>query len=132
MRIVFDDAQMGQLKHLMTAFVMNRLTAGVLKHISPYDYGMHRVNKQMLKERLSSFLDDYGFEIGKDVHHKNGIGNNSRYPVYYRADHDEKQQVGYVNLNSDLYSSIYMYLTDYNDEKVGRTCVVSPNSATIK
>ena len=131
MRIVFDDEQMEQLKNLMTAFAVIGLTAGVLKHISPYDHGMHRVDKQKLKERLNSFLDDYGFEIGKDVYHTNGIGNNCRYPVYFRANHNEMQQVGYVNLNSDMYSSIYMYLSNYNDEKVGRSYQVSPNGVSL-
>lgn len=119
MRIVYDDAQLSNLVDLVKNIVNETMKTEVqVKPFTEYDYGTYRVKEQLVKKHMNRVFAYSGFEIGNDVYHANGIGNNNRYPVYYNAP-EEKQQVGYINLIDDMYGSVYVYVTDYNQKKHG-------------
>lgn len=130
MRIVYDDTHIGELHELVSDFLTITLRGAKLDRIVKYDYGMNRVQRADLKKMLNDHLAGYGFEIGKDVHHANGIGNNCRYPVYYHSGNEEMQQCGYISFNTDMYSSVYVYVSDYNDKKYAASFKVSPSGVT--
>lgn len=73
-----------------------------------------------LQESLNKFLDSRKMSIGDTVTHAHGIGNNCRYPVYYRPESvDELQQCGSINLNTGLYGEGYVSCADYNGHLIG-------------
>lgn len=130
MRIVYDDTYIGELHELVSDFLTIMLRGEKLQRVVKWDYGMYRVQSADLKKRLNDYLTGYGFEIGKDVHHANGIGNSCRYPVYYHSGNEEMQQSGYISFNTDMYSSVYVYVSDYNDKKYATSFRVSPSGVT--
>lgn len=129
MRIVYDDTQFKSFIDLFVKFIDEQL---YIKDIVRYDYGMNRVQRGLFKEQFNNFLSDFYMEIGKDVYHRGGIGNNCRYPVFYYEEANEIQQMGYINLNTDMYSGMYVYFTDYNDNRVGVLWEVTPRGVTVK
>ena len=130
MRIVYDDARLGELHELVSEFLTITLRGARLERVVKYDYGMKRVQRPDLKKMLNDHIGGYGFEIGNDVHRANGIGNNCRYPVYFHSGDGEMQQCGYISFNTDMYSSVYVYVSDYNDKKYAASFKVSPSGVT--
>lgn len=130
MRIVYDDTHIRELYELVSDFLTITLRGENLQRIVKRDYSMDRVQSADLKNMLNNHLGSYSFEIGDDVYHANGIGNNCRHPVYYHSAQGEMQQCGYINFNTDMYSSVYVYVSDYNDKKFAASFKVSPCGVT--
>lgn len=129
MRIVYDDAMQDKFCEIVNNVMLNlRMN---IKPVVRYDYGMNRVQKNLVKERLNWVLEDYDMEIGKTVTHANGIGNNCCYPVYFHAK-NEIQHCAYININSGLYGEVFVYVTDYNDNKVGISYELTRHGVTFK
>lgn len=129
MRIVYDDA----MQESMAAAVGKFMDSLDVKGITQYEWGTDRVQMGILKKRLSSYLEPYRFSIGNTVTHAHGIGNNCRYPVYYRPEGvDELQQCGSINLNSGMYGEGYVNCEDYNGRRVGAAYEVTTRGVTKK
>ena len=117
MRIVYDDTMQNQVVTLVAEY-MTFLNKHMERVVS-YEYGMDRVQRAKVKERLNGYLEDHYMEIGNTVTHAHGIGNNCQYPVYYHAD-NEIQHCANININSGMYGEVYVSIEDYNGRKVGR------------
>lgn len=117
MRIVYDDTMQSQFVMVLRIF-LNELK-GNMKSVTSYSWGMDRVDSCKVKEKLNKMIECDGFEIGKNVTHTNGIGNNCKYPVYYYT-YDETQCCAYININSGLYGEVYISVEDYNCNKVSK------------
>lgn len=121
MRIVYDDEQLEKFVSIVKSIISQAFaTKAQMSPVMKWSYGMDRVEVPLVKNCLNRSFKAYGFEVGNDVYHVNGIGNNKRYPVYYNTP-NEKQQIGYLNLINDMYGSVYVYVTDYNQNKRGRS-----------
>lgn len=110
MRIVYDDTKATTMIKVLADFMTHHLS---VKSIVRPDYGMNRVQRSELKEQLSYFIADYDLSIGDTVTHAYGIGNNCRYPVYYKAE-NELQQCCSLNINVDPFGKGYVTLEDHN------------------
>ena len=115
MRIVFDDTKLGLFTEFISIWAHTRARNVQLKE---YSYGMQRFSLKLVQRDIDGYLEEKKFEIGNDVYHAHGIGNNNRYPVYYNAE-NEKQQVGYLNIIIDPYGGCRVFVSDYNDDRVG-------------
>lgn len=116
MRIVYDDTMQKVVFELVNEYLT--FLQSHMDRVVRYDYGMNRVQKHLVKERLNGYLEDHSIEIGNKVTHAHGIGNNSQYPVYYYGD-NEIQHCANININSGLYGDVYVSVSDYNDKRVG-------------
>ena len=123
MRIVYDDTMQGKFTMLLRIFLGE--LKGNMKSVTSYSWGMDRVDSWKVKDKLNRMLECEGFEVGKNVTHANGIGNNCKYPVYYYT-YDETQLCAYININSGLYSEVYVSVEDYNCNKVSNCYELTP------
>ena len=128
MRVVYDDMMQKEFCHVLENVMLN-LRLSVLPVIK-YEYGMYRVQRSLIMERLNWVLEDYDMEIGKTVIHANGIGNNCEYPVYYNAK-NEIQHCANIHINSGLYGDVYVYVTDYNNNRVTDTYKLTQHGVTF-
>ena len=117
MRIVYDDA-MQRVAFDLVAEYMEHLNFH-MKKVVEYDWGMERVQRTKVKERLNGYLEDHYMEIGNTVTHAHGIGNNCKYPIYY-YEGNEIQHCANININSGMYGEVYVSLEDYNGKRIGR------------
>lgn len=132
MRIVYDDEQLPLfVKTVKDIIGVAFSTQEQMKSVVRHSYGMDRVETTLVKKQLSRLLEPNGFEIGNDVYHENGIGNNSRYPVYYNTI-DEKQQVGYINIIDNMYGDVLVYVSDYERDKWSNTYKLSKYGCRVK
>lgn len=114
MRIVYDDTQLSTLAGTVRVLVtQNFASTADMKNVTRHSCNMDRVEVGLVKTQLNKMLKGHNFEIGNDVVHAHGIGNNNRYPVFFSA-LDEKQLVGYLHLNSDMYGGVYVYVSNFN------------------
>ena len=124
MRIVYDDTKQGEFVVLLREFL------NVLKHnmqsVLSYSYGMNRVDSCKVKAKLNKMIESAGFEVGNNVTHANGIGNNCKYPVYYYT-YDEIQHCANININSGLYGEVYVRVEDYNCNNVSKCYELTKN-----
>lgn len=128
MRIVYDDAMQKTVVTLVAeymAFLKNHMD-----RVVRYDYGIDRVQRALVKERLNGYLEDHYMEIGNTVTHAHGIGNNCKYPVYYDAE-NETQHCADININSGLYGEVYVNVEDYNGRKVSPIYKLTRHGITI-
>ena len=130
MRIVYDDKYIDNLCELIEDFMCTRLKKTDLTRLTEYRSGMNRIQRDKLRARLNSFLQKFRFEIGNETYRSYGIGNNERRPVYYKEQDGEMLHTGYIHINIDLYSSAFVYITDYNGEKRSVSYEVSPNEVS--
>lgn len=114
MRIVYDDSRAKEVVELYYRFLCEGFNA---KAASEYDYGMYRIQRRYVIEQLESFLEKFGFSVGKRVYHANGIGNNGRVSIFYNTG-NEMQECCYFNCNIDPFGVGFMYLEDYNGKKL--------------
>ena len=119
MRIVYDDEKRDLLVDEVDSF------------FGAYVYGQKRIGLwlDIFKQLDGSLRANWDLEIGEDVVHAHGIGNNCRYPVYYhhRIDGEckELQQVGYININHGMYGEVFVYVGDYNNQRLSYLFEVS-------
>lgn len=118
MRIVYDDSKAKEVVELYYRFLCEGFNA---KTASEYEYGMYRIQRRRVIAQLESFLEKYGFSVGKRVYHENGIGNNGRVPIFYNAG-DEMQECCYFICNIDPFGEGYISLEDYNGKKLTGVC----------
>lgn len=131
MRIVYDDTMQKEFCDILHRVMLN-LNHNI-KSVTEYDYGMDRVQSNKVKKRLNWVLEDFYMEIGNTVTHAHGIGNNCKYPVYYYVENNsEIQHCADININSGLYGEVYVYVTDYNNSKVGKSYELTRHGVTIK
>lgn len=132
MRIVYDDTMQNEAV-LAVREVINYLAKGDnVNAILRDEYRLPRAQRGLLKERLACALDHRGMTIGNDVHHAHGIGNNCRYPVYYHPENDnEIQHCAYLHINIDPYGEAFVYVTDYDDKRVGRAYALSRHGVRL-
>ena len=117
MRIVYDDTQISRVAVLLGSFLNERCsTPAKMQVMTRWSYGMDRVETPRVRQELRKFLEEYGFEIGNECEHANGIGNNNRNPIFFETD-AEMQCTGYININSDMSGNAYIYVTDYNGNR---------------
>lgn len=129
MRIVYDDAMQKTLIKVVND-VMLYLNQNI-KVVVKYDYGTNRVQGGKVKELLNRVFADYGFEIGNNVTHAHGIGNNCRYPVYYHAE-NEVQHCADININTGLYGEAFVSIVDYNGKVIGTKYELTKHGVTFK
>ena len=129
MRVIYDDTMQDKVVEVVYNVMLN--LNWNIKPVVQYEWGMDRVQRSKVKERLNWALEDYDMEIGKTVTHANGIGNNCEYPVYYNA-RNEIQHCANISLNSDMYGGLYVYITDYNGKRVGMKYELSRHGVTSK
>lgn len=129
MRIVYDDTMQRTVCEIINNVMIN-LNHNI-KVVTQYEYGMDRVQRSKVKERLNWVLEDYYMEIGNTVTHAHGIGNNCKYPIYYHAE-NEIQHCADININSGLYGEVYVYITDYNDKRIGKSYELTKHGIAFK
>ena len=130
MRIVYDDAMQNMVVTLVAeymAFLNNHM-----ERVVRYEYGMDRVQRTEVKERLNGYLEDHYMEIGNTVTHAHGIGNNCMYPVYYHTENNEIQHCANININSGMYGEVYVSVEDYNGRRVSRSYELTRHGVTVK
>lgn len=116
MRIVYDDAKQKDFVALVDEF----LDLLNVRCVTKYDYGMERVQRPLVKQKLQSFLQArFNFYIGDKVTHANGIGNNCNYPVYFPTA-NETQHCANININSGMYGEVFISVEDYNGKRISR------------
>lgn len=131
MRIVYDDTMQKEACNIVHEAMMhlNRRIDLVVK----YEYGMNRVQRVKVKERINGILEDYYMEIGNTVTHAHGIGNNCMYPVYYHDyDNNEIQHCANININSGMYGEVYVSVEDYNGKIVSRRYELTRHGVTVR
>lgn len=128
MRIVYDDAMQNTVVKLVAEYMA--FLKSHMERVVRYDYGMDRVQRSLVKERLQGYLEDHYIDIGNTVTHANGIGNNCQYPVYYNAD-NETQHCANININSGLYGDVYVSIEDYNGRNVSPIYKLTRNGITV-
>lgn len=116
MRIVIDDSKLLNAYDWFNDFIRNVLD---VKATVRYDYGSERVQSNLFCDQLKKCFAKHNFEIGKTVTHAHGIGNNCQYPLYYVGNPEEKQQVGYININHGMYGELYTSINDYDQNLIG-------------
>ena len=109
MRIVYDDQKVSEFMAVLDEFLFQMRFSKVCRN----SYGMKRVQSDLVKEQLQTYVYPMGYEIGCKATHAHGIGNNCLYPVFYTKSADEKQQVCFIAINSRMYSECYVYVEDY-------------------
>lgn len=130
MRIVYDDQMQQNAVKLVAeylAFLNNHMD-----RVVRYEWSMHRVQKNLVKERLQGYLEDFGFDIGKTVTHAHGIGNNCQYPIYYNGNINEIQHCANININSGLYGDVYVSIEDYNGKVIGKKYTLTQHGITAR
>jgi hypothetical protein len=128
MRIVYDDTmqkEVCEIIHDAMIHLNKRIDLAVR-----WEYGMNRVQRVKVKERINGILEDYHMEIGNTVIHAHGIGNNCQYPVYYYADNNEIQHCANININSGLYGEVYVSVEDYNGRVVSKKYKLTQHGVT--
>ena len=89
-----------------------------------YSYSMDRVDSSKVFNELQSRLASNGYTLTRDrVKHHADIGNNCAYELF-KGD----ECIGYLNLNSGLYSDAYLYLEDLNGNRFGWSAELRPAS----
>lgn len=131
MRIVYDDAQIGKLAVLLGKFLTNRCsTPAKMQVMTRWSYGMDRVEVPRVRQEFNKLIEEHGFEVGNECSHAHGIGNNNRNPVYFETP-DEMQCTGYININSDMYGGVYIYVTDYNNNRKSESYHLTKNGYSL-
>ena len=128
MRIVYDDTQATNFVDVVDKFLRGLDINSVVK----YDYGTDRVQRYLIKEQLNDYISYCSMEIGNKVTHKNGIGNNCNYPVYYKQSDNEIQEIAYINMNSGLYDEVYISIEDYNGKRISYSYEITRRGLKIK
>ena len=129
MRIVYDDTMQSKVCDIIheTMMYLNKHMDSVVR----WEYGMYRVQRTRVKERLNGLLKDYYMEIGNTVTHAHGIGNNCMYPVYYHEE-NEIQHCANININSGMYGEVYVSVEDYNGRVVSKKYELRRHGVTIR
>ena len=122
MRVVYDDNKAVTAKMLLCEFMNSPNTS--VRNFLEYDYGMQRIQTGILYKRINEYLKEHGFRIGKSAKHANGIGNNCAYAVYYDTP-DEIQECCAIHINCGMYGEAWVYLTDYDNNKISKTYKLS-------
>lgn len=130
MRIVYDDAMQKEVCKIVHDAMehLNRRIDLVVR----YEYGMNRVQRTKVKERINGILEDYYMEIDNTVTHAHGIGNNCMYPIYYHAENNEIQHCANININSGMYGEVYVSVEDYNGRVVSRKYELTQHGVTFR
>lgn len=128
MRIVYDDSKAAQAVEQLRNFMCGELDPW---NVVREENFMLRVQKLELRSQLNKFWERFGFQIGDRVTHAYGIGNNSQYLVYYKAD-GELQQCCSVNINVDPFGIGYVSLEDYNGKRISDLYEVTSRSVQVK
>ena len=111
MRIVYDDAKQDDfLKELYVS--LEKIN---LKAIAKNSYGSNRINSSLVKKELNRLFCK--FEILNDTAHAYNIGNNNKNSICYTTE-KERQIVGFLHVNEDMFSGAYVYVTDYNGNRI--------------
>lgn len=114
MRIVYDDRK-------ATDFIL--LLDDIICDIK-YSFGTRclmeddRIQAHLVKKYIDARLGTY--YIGQTATHAHGIGNNNRYPVYYKGE-NELEECCYIHINQGLYGECYVYTTDWDSKRIGYT-----------
>ena len=115
MRIVYDDA----MQMDMVGIIARTCESLDVRSLLEYDNGTDRIQRPILKSKLNRALEAKNMFIGDTAEHAYGIGNNSKYPVYFRTTNAGEMQVcGYVSINVGLFGEAYVYCSDYNDSRI--------------
>lgn len=127
MRIVYDDAKQNDFVLLVGKFLSS---LNVLS-VTQYDYGMERVQRYLVKQKLQSFLQARSnFYIGDKATHAHGIGNNCNYPVYFPTA-NEVQHCANININSGLYGEVFISVEDYNGKRISYAYELTQHGVTL-
>lgn len=122
MRVIYDDNKAATVKQLLCEFMNSPDTS--VHNFLEYDYGMDRIQTNILYKRINEYLNKRGFRIGRSAKHANGIGNNCAYAVYFDTP-DEIQECCSIHINSGLHGEAWVYLTDYDGQKLGKSYKLS-------
>lgn len=123
MRIVYDDA----MQDVLVAEVKTFMSRLAIQPLLAEEWCMTRVQPPILRGQLNKALREKGLRIGNNVTHKNGIGNNCQYPVYYTPkDAVETQQCAYININRGMCGEAFISIEDYDGRRVSPLYTILP------
>lgn len=110
---VEDDEKFPEAEKLITDAVSEMDT----KAVSKYEYGDTRAKVSLIREYLEKRISGRLFHIDTNrVEHAYDIGNNNEYPLVFHKELPdgsfEEQTCGYLELNSDVYTSVYLILSN--------------------
>ena len=128
MRIIYDDREIKKVCEYLDNFICWDID---IESISEQDYGSMRCQRHLFKKYFNTYLSERNMLIGKTATHANGIGNNNKYPIYYLVDDNNMEICGYININSGLYSEIYVSICDYNDDICSKKYEITPNKVKV-
>lgn len=118
MRVVYDDSQANLAVDIIDECMEDFKIS--LDYFLKYESGINRIQTDRLRKRINKRLEEYGFRIGNTVTHAHGIGNNCAYPVYFDTP-DEIQECCTICINRGMYGEAWVYLKDYNNNKLGKS-----------
>lgn len=131
MRIIYTDEnkRLRDFGLLMDSKAFQSYMRSNLFHMQKYSYGMSRTEPYLAKQALNRFFEEHGFKIGDKSKHAHGIGNNN---MNYIQDLFSREYIGAIHLNTDMFSGMYCYATDINENKVSNTYLLHPDRMQIK
>ena len=108
-----DDEKFPEVKEL----IADAVSEMDVKAVSKYEYGDIRANTALIREYLEKKISGKSFHIDTNrVEHAYDIGNNNEYPLVFHKELSdgsfEEQTCGYLELNSDVYTSVYLILSN--------------------
>ena len=120
MRIVYTDEnrRLKDFGRMIDSSEFQRFVNQNLSKIKEYVHGMERVQPHLCQEVFDTFFREKGFAIGERTEHAHGIGNNN---MTFVQDLVSGEYIGAIHLNSDMFSSVYCYATDIQENKVSNT-----------
>lgn len=120
MRIIYDDTMQSNFVYMIDNFIS--YIRDILPEFVEYEYGIKRVQRHLIEEKLNYFLYNNGrFEIGNTATHLHGIANNCKYPVYFRpVKKKDLQNCAFININTGLNGELYINVEDYNGQIISK------------
>lgn len=118
MRIIYDDSQAQKAVEIIYEF-MEDFKAFTECFIRYEVSGLPCIQPDLVHKRLNERLKEHGFRIGNVVTHAYGLDNNCAYKVYFDAP-NESQECCTLHINRSSSGQAYLYLEDYEGNKISK------------
>lgn len=129
---VYDDekdysSELSEVYNIVADFINDRFYNDndiFLEYSDPNNYH-NRVDHTKVFNGIAQKLNGAGYGVNTDAKHYAGIGNNNAYELFNK----NSECIGVLNINSSLYSEVYVYLERLNGEPYGGTWELRPASS---